>query len=206
MNEPYELAVVFTGHMTDLPGRNSPRFPEKMARSVSDEIGWKLLELYNEHESMFLISSAARGADIIAIEHAHQLGVKNHIVIPFSAEDFVETSVIGTHMGGWKRRFNKVLNSTGLEGYDYIDALYGDSEKPESYEVCNIKMWELAKTISRKQVLLSFWNEADKKDFAIGGTGSFVDYVTKNGGEHININANTVLERFLSWQKAEIIF
>jgi hypothetical protein len=57
-----------------------------------------------------LVSSAARGADLVAIEAAHAMGISNLIVLPFDKERFRRTSVTdGDGAEIWGTRFDALI-------------------------------------------------------------------------------------------------
>jgi hypothetical protein len=92
-----------------LAGRRTDprRFPSENESGVRDALKDVLLR-----ESVrFLVSSAARGADILAIEAAHALGIPNRIILPFEKAKFREKSVAdGTDADGakWGQRYDAV--------------------------------------------------------------------------------------------------
>jgi tetratricopeptide (TPR) repeat protein len=96
--------VVFTGHMIDRPGRERPRFPAKLETAVAKQIEKELGKL----DAGFGFSGAACGGDILFLEAMMKRGHTN-IVLPFSVEEFVKTSVDIVPRGNWKKRFDHVL-------------------------------------------------------------------------------------------------
>ena len=98
--------VVYTGHMIDAPGRDEPRFPPALERSVRDEIRSRLQRL----GPVAAYGSASCGADILCLECVHELGGELHIVLPFSAEQFRATSVDFQPEGRWGSRFESLLD------------------------------------------------------------------------------------------------
>ncbi len=96
--------VVFTGHMIDKPGRERPRFPAKLEETVGKQIESELAKL----DAGFGFSGAACGSDILFLEAMMKRGHIN-IVLPFSVEEFVKTSVDIVPKGNWKKRFDHVM-------------------------------------------------------------------------------------------------
>ncbi len=88
----FEHAVVISGHMTDSPGRTTPRFPaaaEPSARQAMDRI------LARRHIGRrdLAITAGARGADIIGAELCLARGATVWLLLPLPEPEFLERSV-----------------------------------------------------------------------------------------------------------------
>lgn len=101
---PAADVVAFAGHMIDAPGRTEPRFPPALAPAVQAALREQLALLHQP----IVYTSAACGADLILIEAAYEVGAEVNIVLPFSREDFVRTSVV-VGGDGWTERFDAAL-------------------------------------------------------------------------------------------------
>src|SRR5688572_17986782 len=89
-------SVIFTGHMIDLPTRESSRFPPHLEAVAGKAIGRALRRLGKEFDGDIVgVSSAARGGDLLFLESCRQLKIETFVVIPFSRATFAETSVEG---------------------------------------------------------------------------------------------------------------
>lgn len=99
--------LVYTGHMIDAPGRQSPRFPAELEPKIRDEIRARLGAL----RPIATYGSAACGADILFLEAALELGAETHIVLPFPPEEFRQTSVEVAPGGDWGDRFQRALQA-----------------------------------------------------------------------------------------------
>jgi adenylate cyclase len=100
---PATTVGFFSGHVTDGPG-TKPRFPPSAVPSVEERIrNW-----LTSKSVRFAYSSAAWGGDIIFLEIAQSLKVDTHVLLPFTEEYFIQTSVA---QGGedWVERFKKVI-------------------------------------------------------------------------------------------------
>src|SRR5262249_11905310 len=81
----YRRALLFTGHMVDLPSRPRPRFPPRMETAAAHEIA-AAMDRKLEHVDVghvVAISSLARGGDILFQEHAAGRRLACYIVLPF---------------------------------------------------------------------------------------------------------------------------
>jgi hypothetical protein len=96
--------LVFTGHMIDRAGRDSPRFPPALEGAVQRAIARAIDGI----RPLAAYGSAACGADILCLEHVQALGGEIHIVLPFPADEFRRTSVEPAG-GDWVARFDRLL-------------------------------------------------------------------------------------------------
>jgi class 3 adenylate cyclase len=94
--------VVFTGHMIDEQGRPSPRFPPELADTVRREMEEALESL----KARVGYSSLASGGDILFCEAMQQRRGEANVILPFSEDAFVETSVAPAGED-WVARFRK---------------------------------------------------------------------------------------------------
>jgi hypothetical protein len=98
------FVAVFCGHMADREGREKPRFPPSAEGSVSRRIR----DWLAANPVRVAFSGAACGSDILFLEAALEAEIEIHILLPFAAEEFVQTSVAS---GGveWVERFRRVF-------------------------------------------------------------------------------------------------
>jgi len=90
-------------------------------RTDAEGVHDALMDVLSREAVQLLVSSAARGADILAIEAAHALGIPNLIILPFEKEKFRRTSVTdGTQaeqgVANWGRRFDSVVRQAEERG------------------------------------------------------------------------------------------
>ena len=64
---------------------------------------------------MALVSSAACGADLIALEEAERLGLRRRIVLPFAPKQFREKSVVDCP-GKWGPAFDRAVAAASATG------------------------------------------------------------------------------------------
>jgi hypothetical protein len=108
--------------------------------------------------SIALISSAACGADLLALEEAGLLGIRRKIVLPFSRAKFRSTSVVD-RPGNWGPLYDKVVEEVevqgdlivlepGLEDGAYVKTNHTIIEKAIAlghdlkYAVAAVRVWE----------------------------------------------------------------
>ena len=90
--------------MIDNPGRD-PRFPPE-AELVAKE---RIEKALDKMGATCGYSSAACGTDILLLETMAERGGETHVFLPFSKEEFIETSVRRAG-GNWISRFEHVLD------------------------------------------------------------------------------------------------
>jgi hypothetical protein len=112
--------LALAGRRTDAArGRFPPQNESRVRHALRDVLSREAVQL--------LVSSAARGADILAIEAAHALGIRNLIVLPFDKEKFRGTSVTDgpqteQDTTNWGRRFDSVMREAEERGLLIISA------------------------------------------------------------------------------------
>jgi hypothetical protein len=186
---PRSAIAIFAGHILDRPGRDSPRFPP----NAEDEVFTRISSWLNQKNIRTSYSSAAAGSDIIFLTAAQQAGIKTHIILPFAAEDFVETSV---RVAGeqWIERFNHVLsNAESLTiandqaagdrsaAYDFTNRMIAAQAMMKANEVqmpvLGLGVWnrEVGDAAGGTADAVTTWCRANIETFAIHPTDSSQD-------------------------------
>ena len=173
----YACAIMFTGHMIDLPGRQPPRFPPELEPLAAREMARSLRRLKREFGANIIgLSSAARGGDIIFLEACAKLALAGFVVLPFSREQFAEASVAGVPSGDWLSRYDRALDRLGPE---HLEIMQG-TPSPEAYDACNLRLLELAHQMSAHVVLLGLLDGDTLQER--GGSAHFARRVRDGGG------------------------
>ncbi len=177
--------VACSGHVIDSPGR-ARRFPPE----AEPEAKRKIEEALEEMGASCGYSSAACGTDILFLETMAERGGETHVFLPFSKEEFIETSVRRAG-GNWVARFEKVLDQATAvhyvtrEGYNGEDSLFS---------FCNDIMLGFTarrgRGLDENPKLLVFW---DGHKGATGGTGELVERWKAKFNEPVVIDAKEVL-------------
>lgn len=112
--------LIFMGHMIDMPDAVQARFPADAVDSVAAAIAATI----DRDNTSAAFGSAACGSDLIFIEALQEKGIEVNVVLPFSKNDFVESSV-GFAGAEWIERFDKAMESvdsvTFLTNEKYLD-------------------------------------------------------------------------------------
>lgn len=102
----FDQVVLATGHMVDLPGRSSPRFPASDEQAVASAVG-EALDGWRVGPGTLLVCGGARGADIIAAEQALARGAEVWLLVPLPDEAFVAASV-DVPGSDWAARYRRL--------------------------------------------------------------------------------------------------
>lgn len=99
------MIVTLAGRRIDAWDADIARFPLKRSASVRRQI----YELLVEQRATVLVSSAACGADLLALDVAGELGIRRRVILPFETERFRSVSVID-RPGEWGALFDRIIS------------------------------------------------------------------------------------------------
>ncbi len=107
------MIVGLAGRRIDKKNQNPPRFPSaaQSVELVRRRIREKLVNL----RTSTLVSSAACGADLLALAEAGELGIRRRVILPFDSDKFRVSSVID-RPGDWGPIYDAVLNKVQAAG------------------------------------------------------------------------------------------
>ena len=173
------IALVFTGHMTDLPDRKAPRFPPALEGAARTAIGAELDRL-KSREIAGGFASGARGGDILFHEECRQRGIATTIVLPFAPDEFAKASIEGAD-GDWPRRFRRLWDETPAVQRLVLNLPATD----DAFAICNARLLDLARRQGTPH-LIALWD--GKGGDGPGGTADMVSQAA-GGGDHPHIIA-----------------
>jgi len=101
------IVAALAGRRIDARGDDTKQFPIENAPAVREA----LRALLRRERVGVLVSSAACGADLLALEVALGLDINCHVILPFNRETFRNTSVID-RPGDWGALYDFVLKKT----------------------------------------------------------------------------------------------
>jgi len=104
------MIVVVAGRRIDAPDSENMKFPLSEVPRVKAEIR----ALFLEHQVSAMVSSAACGADLLALSEAGKLGLSRRIVLPFSREQFRRRSVTD-RPGDWGPLYDRVTDEVSSQ-------------------------------------------------------------------------------------------
>jgi hypothetical protein len=76
----------------------------------------RIRAMLQTHHAAGLVSSAACGADLLALSEARKLGLRRRVVLPFDRKKFRSTSVTD-RQGDWGPVYDMLLNEVEKSGY-----------------------------------------------------------------------------------------
>jgi hypothetical protein len=121
-----DRVAALAGRRIDAPDAAQPRFP----LSRMPEVRQALAELLHGKKVVALVSSAACGADLLALDVAMQAGIRFRVVLPFGRARFRRTSVID-RPGEWGPLFDRVIAAADAGGQ--LIELAHDGEENQAY-------------------------------------------------------------------------
>jgi hypothetical protein len=152
--------VALAGRRIDAPDAETRRFPPANEDTVREQ----LRGVFEELGATTIVSSAACGADLVALEVAGVMGLRRVVVLPWERDRFRERSVVDRGQA-WGKRYDRVVDEVQAAGDlrvlgmdDDGDAAYGatteailhqarelageDGERGEGNGVVAIPVWE----------------------------------------------------------------
>jgi hypothetical protein len=124
------VIIALAGRRIDPPDAATPRFPLENVSLVTQ----RLRALFNTRTVKVVVSSAACGADLLALSVAGQVGIRRRVILPFGRDKFRETSVVD-RPGDWGPVYDRVLDEASATGD--IVTLEGTADDAEAYAAAN---------------------------------------------------------------------
>ena len=123
------MIIALSGRRIDKEGTLPPHFPLANLEVVRQ----RLRKLLQEESVTGLVSSAACGADLLALSEASALGIRCRVVLPFDRQRFRESSVLD-RPGDW-RSYDSLLDKVASE--DGLLTLPGARDEQSAYEAAS---------------------------------------------------------------------
>jgi hypothetical protein len=176
--KPFALALLFTGHMVDLPGRQETRFPQEAEPAAWLAIRSRIEQARQRTNGRIVgIASGARGGDLLFHDACRLFGIERRMVLPFPPEAFVDSSVAGVPNGGWEAKFWD--NWRSLSEAERI--VVHQVKQPDSYAECNHRMVGLADELAGAYEVIALWD--GKPGDGPGGTWDHVEALRGMGAK-----------------------
>jgi hypothetical protein len=151
--------IALAGRRIDAKEAEIERFPVEAVERVTADLD----ALFAAEMAVALVSSAACGADLIALEAAGQRGVQRRVVLPSEPKAFLRTSVID-RPGEWGATFQKIIGEVRGNG-DLIVAIPPVDRNPYNYtnEVIIAEASRLACDLRGRKVAVVVWEGAPRE-------------------------------------------
>jgi hypothetical protein len=172
------MIVVLAGRRIDAPDAAVKRFPLEMKEVVYKRIQ----DFFRERKVEILVSSAACGADLLAQKAARELGIEQHLILPFGRGKFRETSVTD-RPGDWGELFDEILDEAERQGNLTVLEGFEDDEE-NGYSAVTTELLKHAKSLrsKNKKILgVAVWDGEPKSKS--DETASFIEQAKMMGFE-----------------------
>src|SRR4029079_11312436 len=162
--------VALAGRRIDKPNATPVRF-DLAAVSV---VRARVREYLGSIPAVALVSSAACGADLIALEEAGKLGVRRRIILPFDAVRFRGTSVTD-RPGGWGPLYDRIVED--VRRSDDLVILDAAADDMTAYAAATVGIFDeaLALAADAEVIAMGVWDahrrEADDMTAAFKAEG-----------------------------------
>jgi len=166
---PVPRVLAYCGHMVDVDGRASSRFPSDKIGAVRRAIQERL----EQYGALHGFGQAARGSDLIFLQELLKRDLTASIVLPFQKEDFLETSV----GDGWRERFEEVFANPLVTVRPPLQSSRPSvAELPQAFGRANRQVQKLAteyaERLDEKVIVVAVWD--GKPGDGPGGTADVV--------------------------------
>ncbi|HSK70828.1 MAG TPA: patatin-like phospholipase family protein [Pyrinomonadaceae bacterium] len=199
------MIIALAGRRIDAPESEEKRFPLEM----KEIIYVRIREFFHIYSVSVLVSSAACGADLLAHKAARDLGIEQHIILPFEREKFRETSVTD-RPGDWGELFDEICDEAEregnliiLEGFENTEAKayravtaelfkHAESLQSEKEKVLAVAVWE-GRAKHEKDETASFIEQAKARSIKVEEISTMEIEENRQKSEAENSNIPAVL-------------
>jgi hypothetical protein len=136
------MIVAFAGRRVDAPNADQSRFPSTNVSTVRERIRAQLAGF----GGTTLVSSAACGADLLALDVAGELGMRRVIVLPWSEAQFRKRSVVDRGRE-WGELFDRIIGEVNARD---LRVLRRRKDDDAAYTATNEAILDAAAAIARR--------------------------------------------------------
>jgi hypothetical protein len=144
MQSTRSCVLAVAGRRIDLPSTSPPRFPSAKIANVREQMA----ELFESENAVAIVTSAACGADLIALEEAERLNIRRRIILPFAADEFRGTSVIDRGED-WGPVFDRLIATAARQG-DLVILDPGTRDHERAYVAATKAVINQAKALAKQ--------------------------------------------------------
>ena len=148
------MIIALAGRRIDASNAKESRFPLGNVEIVRARVR----SLFQEKGASAVVSSAACGADLIALSEAGQLGLRRRVVLPFGRARFRETSVTD-RPGEWGSLYDQVIDAVAAAG-DLV--VLQNKSDDEAYAAANQAILDEAVALNQLVAALLVWDGASR--------------------------------------------
>jgi hypothetical protein len=171
-----QRVAALVGRRIDAPDARTPRFPLQRRAAVTRDIA----QILRRDGIELLISSAACGADLAAIDAAISLDVRCGIVLPFARARFRATSVVD-RPGEWGEAFDHAVAYAQTSGF--VRELADGGDDDAAYARANEAIMDEARRAAALQppIAIVVWEGRSRGDDDL--TAHFLQLAQRAGFE-----------------------
>lgn len=180
--------VLCSGHLTDKPGRETPRFPKEKEEKVGNCIRQQL-DKWSISSGDLAICGGARGADILFAEACVARKAEVWLFISLEEGEFLEKSVRLAD-SNWEDRYFALRNNPNVKTFMQNERLQSPPKGTSLFARANLWMINTAEAEAKSSDKLHgvlVWDEQPIGD-GPGGTSDFAAKVKRLGGRLAIIN------------------
>lgn len=183
--------LLFSGHMVDAPGRETPRFPATLEGAAAREIG-AALDALGAGAGDLALSQCAAGGDLLFLEAARARGLRCQVMLPSDEPDYIQRSILPSADGAaWRERWFAVRAGLADAPRVLPDELGPGPRGTSPYERCNDWLTNTALAWGPDKVrFICLWNGAGGD--GPGGTQHMMDEVKRRTGRVRWIDTRTL--------------
>jgi hypothetical protein len=178
------MIIALAGRRIDAPDAKSHRFPN--TRENIDAVRIRIRNLLRSEGATVLVSSAACGADLLALSEAGGLGLRRRIVLPFDPERFRKTSVTD-RPGEWGPLYDAEIEQAQKNGdLLLVHAVSDDSAYAETNHVIVDEALALGQQFQRPVTAVLVWEGKSRGEGDL--TEEFGAYARQRGVRVVDVN------------------
>jgi hypothetical protein len=177
------MIVALAGRRVDPKDQDHPRF-SPAPKSV-ELVKWRIRDKLLNLQASVLVSSAACGADLLALAEAGGLGLRRRVILPFDRDRFRSTSVTD-RPGNWGPLYDAVLDEVHAVG-DLVIAPVAPADKAylETNHIIIEEALSLASMLRQKGVAIRVWEGKTRGEGDL--TEEFGEYAQMKGLEVFDV-------------------
>lgn len=176
------MVIVSAGRRPDPDSATAVRFPAQNVVGVREKIRTELLK----QKPSDVICSAACGTDLLLLDTAGELGIRRHLVLAGTREEFRRSSV-ADRPGGWEILFDRIVDTArGEGGVDFLRVAPG----LDGYLATNLELLKTAEEAAAQRgagvVALAIWDLKSRGEGDV--TQHFIASARSRGHQVIEIS------------------
>jgi hypothetical protein len=148
------MVIALVGRRIDAEDNAEARFPLAMVPVVRE----RLQSLFRKSGVTTMVSSAANGADLIALEAAGSLGIRRIVILAANRDQFRASSV-SDRPGNWDALYDQILDDVETKGDLHVIGIQLDQD---AFAKVNTRILDeagqIARDISEPLQAVVVWN------------------------------------------------